>query len=428
MATNLHATERFSLLLASTGIVVALTVSGNLLTDLGIAYTTEGGTPAEKIHPASYLMIFAGLLRLATDAVGRVASSRAYAKYHALMVYTGGIVFCTVYGLLFSGTGNVIALLDTFLPAGCAAFTLSTMSPKQREWLGMVITLLCTVNAAIAIIESAGQTRLVPAGPDALDPQREFRPAALYDHPLTGSAATVLGLLLSARLAWPSAVVMPCQAILLIGMVCFGERAPLAIGLGLLIIAGIVSSGRRIIQRQPCYRRIAVLVWTGFIAALVIAAVLVDGLSDRLAAHSYWDDSAQVRFSQFRILAWLTPAELIFGCPREDLIALLEPLRLTYRVGVIENFWLVMLTSLGVLGFPIFVMSLWHLLRWLWRAGGAASHLMIIALITTASASNSLGRKSMLLTLLVACVIASDVPGRRRLAAALPLGVRRLPA
>lgn len=410
------------------GIIVAFTVSGNLLTALGSAYISEGGSLAEKIHPASYLMVAAGTLRLGSDIVSRSVNRGAYASQRPLMLYIAGILFCALYGFIFSGAGGIIALLDTYLPAGCAAFALSRVTQKQRESLGLVITVLCTANAALAIAEAAVHANIVPTGPDALDPGVDFRPTALYDHPLTGAAATVLGLLLSARLAWSSTIILPCQAVMLIGLVCFGERAPLAIGLGVMMSAALLNTGQRILRRTPCSHRIAILARTAFVATMVIALVFIDGLSDRLAAHSYWDDSAQVRLSQFRILAWLTPAQLIFGCPRQDLIALLEPLRLSYRVGVIENFWLLMMTSLGLLCFPIFVISLWQLLRWLWRAGYGSGRLMVVVLMATASTSNSLGRKSPLLMMLAACVVATGVQSGCYLEGRLRVGRGRLSA
>jgi hypothetical protein len=420
--------EQLSWVLASGAIITAFAVSGNLLTELGSAYITEGGTLVEKIHPASYLMIMAGTVRFGIACAGRVPAWGAFARHRPLIIYVGGIIFCAAYCLVFSGTGGIIALLDTYLPAGCAAFALSATTRKQREWLGLVIILLCTVNAAIAIVEAALQANFITLGPDTADAAAEFRPTALYDHPLTGAAATMLGLLLTARPGWPSAIMLPCQAVLLVGLVCFGERAPLAIGLGVLLCAAIVNAGQRIIHRRRCSRRIAALVWTASAACLVIGLVVFEGLSERLAAHSYWDDSAQVRLSQFRILAWLTPAQLMFGCNRDDLIALLEPLRLAYRVGVIENFWLVMMTSLGLLCFPIFVMSLWQLLRWLWRTGDRSGRLMVIVLIATASTSNSLGRKSTLLMMLVACVVATAVGSRVDLKGNVIVSGRRAPA
>jgi hypothetical protein len=425
MITASQTSGRLVWVLASIAVIVALTVSGNLLTDLGSAYITEGGMALEKIHPASYLMIIAGVLQFGCDIVSRATRTQTYARHRALIIYIGGIVFCMVYSLLFSGTGGIIALLDTYLPAGVAAFVLSTTTKARRERLGLIITLLCTANAALAIAEVDCQTNLVPIGPELLGPGSEFRPTALYDHPLTGAAATVLGLLLTAKLRWPNVLIILCRTVLLVGLVCFGERAPLVIGLGTLIFAVLVTTGEQIIHRRPCYRRVAVFVRTALFVSIAITLVLLYGFSDRLAVHSYWDDSAQIRLSQFHVLAWLTPAQLIFGCAREDFIALLEPLRLAYRVGVIENFWLVMLTSLGLLGFPVFVLSLWALLRYLWRSSDGSGRLMIVVLIATASTSNSLGRKSPLLMMLVASVVAASVPGYVRHERGLKMAVRQ---
>jgi hypothetical protein len=73
-------------------------------------------------------------------------------------------------------------------------------------------------------------------------------------------------------------------------------------------------------------------------------------------------------------------------------------------------------------------MSLWQLLRWLWRTGDRSGRLMVIILIATASTSNSLGRKSTLLMMLVACVVATAVGSRVGLKGNVIVSGRRAPA
>jgi hypothetical protein len=141
-----------------------------------------------------------------------------------------------------------------------------------------------------------------------------------------------------------------------------------------------------------------------------------------LTDHLYWDASAGVRLRVYTILGMISTPELIFGTRRDDLLALLEPMRLAYHVGVIENFWLGLLLTLGLIGFPVFVTTFAALLRWLWRQGDRQGRAMIVTLLLVATASNSLGRKSMLLVALTACVLATHPrAAARRLPRAQPV-------
>jgi hypothetical protein len=141
--------------------------------------------------------------------------------------------------------------------------------------------------------------------------------------------------------------------------------------------------------------------------ALPLAGVaLANGLASRLLAHLYWDASAQTRIAEFRLIALLRPDQLLFGCRRDDMIALLKPMELSYGVDAIENFWLVMFIMLGVLGFPAFVLGMVSLLYWVWRRGTANTRVMVVCFVLVTSSSNSLGHKSPLLVMLVAAVLA----------------------
>jgi len=98
---------------------------------------------------------------------------------------------------------------------------------------------------------------------------------------------------------------------------------------------------------------------THFVPVFVVGAAvlpftwvaLAAGWAARLQRHIFWDASAQARIAQFHLLALMSPTQLMFGCRRTDLLALIEPLRLTYGVDVIENFWLLHFATLGLFGF-----------------------------------------------------------------------------
>jgi hypothetical protein len=394
-----------------TALVVYCTMSGNLLTAMGSHYITEGGVIFEKIHPGSFLAIAAGALRISADPHGLAGARDVFYRHRDVAIFLTGIVFCIIYALVFTGTGGLIALIDTFLPAGMIGLALCDAQPKVLRRLRLLLQCLILANAGLALIEAVCLVHVVPA-PTSPGEDMEFRPMALYDHPLTGAMATMVGWLLRPDYRRAPASSIVYQAIILAALIAFGERIPIFLAACL----AAWQSGRLILHCTLSRRihatrfLIALIAVAGGSAMIGIAAAA--GVGQRLVAHLYWDPSAAVRLSSFKILDSLSTSELIFGTRRDDFLALIEPLRLTYRVGVIENFWLVFLVTLGIACFPFFLLSLAFLLRWLWRQSDATGQIMIFFLLTAASCSNSLGRKSMLLVLLVSCVMATKAAPR----------------
>ena len=311
-----------------------------------------------------------------------------------------------IYTIATHGLGNVVVYADSFLPAGMLALTLSDAGQDRTLKLRRLAQCLLTLNACIALCELVTQSHLVAIPTDGHDKENEFRPTALYDHALTGAAVTMLGLWLApaARTAgrW-------CYFLLLAAaLLAFGERTAIAAALIALLAYMLNSFGSRVLSRDVHYTNAARLMAVALAAFLTAStAAFFANATTRLGTHLYWDDSAQVRLSQFGILNSLDLRELIFGCSRADLLALIEPLRLSSRVAVIENFWLLALVTLGLFCFPVFLLSFTALLKWLWHVSSRDGHVMIVLFLAVASSSNSLGRKSTLLPTLVACVVAS---------------------
>ena len=393
--------------LAVAAVATDFTVSGNLLTWLGSSYISEGGELLQKIHPGSYLAVLSGL----SSAAGKMRGEEYRRVDWLLATFLGGIAFCIVYSIFITGTSNVIVYVDTFLPAGMLALTLRYLGQERTLTLRRIAQCLLVLNACIALCELAAQSHLVSIPTDGGNKENEFRPTALYDHALTGSAITMLGLWLA-----PSAqgAVRWCYILLLTAaLLAFGERAPIAAALIGLTACLLNRYGSRMLAREFRLRHVARPLAVALAISLVAsAAAFYAGATTRLGTHLYWDDSAQIRLSQFGILNSLDIRELLFGCPRADLLALIEPLRLSSRVAVIENFWLFTLVTLGFFCFPVFLFSFITLLKWLWRMSGRNGHVMLVLFVGVASSSNSLGRKSTLLPTLIACVIASNVHTR----------------
>jgi len=332
------------------------------------------------------------------------------AEDRQVYAFLASMISCVLYVFCFTGPGNVIVLIDTFLPAGMLAMALSEMTQQQTRMLKSLVQSLLVLNSLVALLEVVSQSHLVPIPSQGNDFINEFRPTGLYDHALTGAAATMLGLWLLADCTTPNLKRWLYLGLAIAALLAFGERSPLGVTLLVIALYSLQRCGNKMLIRNV---RLVDAVWC--IAAPLLVLVLLTGslnggVGTRLAAHLYWDRSAQVRLSQFEILASLRPQELFFGCSRTDLLALIEPLRLSTHVAVIENFWLVNFVTLGIVAFPVFVMGFLALLHWLWQMNKAPGRIMIITFVCVASSSNSLGRKSTLLVALVACSLAARPP------------------
>jgi hypothetical protein len=395
--------------LAFLAIAAEFTISASLLTVAGSDYVSDGGWLPEKLHPGSYLA--ASALAAHAAASGRPLRDGwdFIWRKRDIAAFLGGIGFCLLYAAIMTGTGNLIVLLDTFLPAGMLAVVLADMTQAQRALLRRMALLCLVVNAGLAFAEAAAGAHLIPIDPAIPERPEDFGPTALYDHPLTGAASTMTGLFLMPAGSRPWRVVYGVW--MFAALVAFGGRVALA--LTIIIMAGACLAGivHQIGQRHLFIRPASFVAAMSVTCAAAVTLVLGSGLATRLQTHFYWDPSAQARLDQFRIFAGMDMTQILFGCPRAELLAQIEPLRLAYGVDVLENFWLLMAATLGLLCFPVFVLAVLGLARFLWRRSGTPVHCMIISMLLAASASNSLGRKSTLLVILVACVMASDVRG-----------------
>ncbi len=396
--------------LAMLGVAAELLISANLMTLAGMPYVTDGGAMPAKLHPGTYLV---GIADLAALGGGGMVWVRRLDR--RLWAFFAAILACMAFVLLLTGTSNLVVLLDTFLPAGLLAAAFSGASGRAQLALRRMMQVLLAGNAGLALGEMAAGTTLVPlylngAGYTALS--EDFRPTALFDHPLTGALMMMMGL----ALAPAGRVGVAYRGLIWAAMVAFGGRMALVVSVAGVVGRFGVRRLRLVLARDRRQAGGLVAAGVGLVAVVVLAVGgLALGLGGRVAGHLYWDDSAQVRLAQWAIIGRLDGWQVLLGTPREMLLAQINALRLGSGVEVIENFWLLMFASLGVVGFPMFLAAMGALFAWCWRLGAGRGRPLLVEVLLVASASNSLGRKSTVLVCLVAtvCAVERERAGRR---------------
>jgi hypothetical protein len=397
-------------LLGIAAVCVYLTVSSNLLFRLGIPYAQTGGSYVVKLHPGTWLLLAAVALHLLRARLPLRTAWDCTTQRPALAAYLALLVLCIVFGALVTQSDILIVFIESFMPAALLSIVLTDASPCARRLLGRAMLAAFAANVALVLAEAVLQRHLIPVwlGDDPfVDPPGEFRGAALYDHPLTGSAMTLIGVFLvlgTPRAAWLRA---PLLLWLLVGLLAFGGRTALAVTLAALTCWGAARLLHRLLARRLRLAELAAALAACTIGPLLFAILLAaTSIGERIAARFYWDDSARARGVQWRMLDQLDAGDWLFGMRHARFEQLVAQLGLTWHFSDVENFWLWMFLDLGLLGFAIFLPALVIFLAAEWRRATPAGRIMLLALLVVASTSNSLARKSSLLTVAIAAAAA----------------------
>ena len=400
--------------LATVSVVLSLTVSANLLYVAGIDYAHPGGNPLVKFHPATWMLLVSlACLVIGTDPVGALLGmlrrDAALAGFLVLMTLT------IVYSVISVGASGVAVYVESYLSAGLLALASRQFEPGQRRAIGLIVVGLLGLNAALAVCETIAQFHLVPVYLEEtalVDEPGAFRSSALFDHPLTGAMLTMTGVFTALALRLRPLVLAPLLVLFGVALLAFGGRAALGVTL-----AGGAAIATRSVAADLLGRRLrlgrAAILAAGTIVAPAAAVMLVaaTGIGGRIAGKLYLDDSAQSRGAEWLILGLLDTRAWLFGTPIAEIPGLIYRVGLNTALTDIENFWLLALVNLGLVGFTIFAAGLACLIRHLWRVTSPFGRLSIAALLLTASTSNSLGRKSNVLFVLTACC---EATGRAR--------------
>jgi hypothetical protein len=402
--------------LAFVAVVLTFLLPGNFLVNIGAYSETAGGNPLTKFHPATYMTVFAAWLALygGRNRGGFVALFR---DRPALAWSVALIVISILYSALMIGVNGIALYVETYLAPALLLVALETGTERQLRILGYTILVFALVNVLISLMEGRaevhliaptvgtageGLKRIVDKGVD------EFRGAALYSHPLTGSLVTsmVLFLALGMRLrAWLSTAVLVA---LIIGLLSFGGRSALATTLTLITSAALFQLSAGLVTR-----RLDVGFLMAFIAGSLLLPVLLmvvsttTDIGQRIFTHLYLDDSADVRTIQWQILHYLNLHDVLFGVSVDRQVLLKVQVGLMRTGTDIENFWLLIFLGLGLVGFPVLVgalfLLLWHQGR---RANTPIGWMIVTVTLFICSTSNSLGRKTPDLVFLAACMAA----------------------
>jgi polysaccharide biosynthesis protein VpsF len=320
-----------------------------------------------------------------------------------LLLFVFGVPLLAAYTVYFNGINGAAFYFDSFWSAALLALLLESATDKQKRWLARLLMTLVIANVLIGLWESVTQNNWFPFVADPIDgtsdsaalETEDFRANAFYGHPLGASLITSMAFFLLYSMQIRIAVAGPVIGLLLIGLLAFGGRTALGITGLFSIITAIYVLTMGIIRRNLRLDFVMGIMVAAIIVPLLILIIVTQTtIADRIIDTLYFDDSAQVRVTQWMVLDYLSLKNWLFGVPLADLEAL------KFQIGLdasedIENFWLLLCLNLGVIGFVVFVVFFGAFLTHVARYGGGLNGwLLMVSTLIIDSSSNSLGTKS----------------------------------
>ncbi len=409
-------------------LVTRIIMSTGLLYMLHINYGQEGGNPLTKIHPGTYLMGFAMWLWLADGGEPLRKLVRHYHQQRALFAFTGLMAVCIIYAVVNRLGGYLSVFADTFISAGILASLLSAASVRQRAAMGQVLIWTLCINAAVAIGETVVQRPLIAEAPTdglvTISRPGEFRGSAFSSASLEGAIVTMMGLFLLLRLRLPPRAMVWRFSVLMLGLISFGGRTEVVVTSIVLILTGIGYMLREISARRMRAETIGMSLIAAVVLPMIVTVIITfTPLGQRIYNSFYLDDSAQTRGLAWHIFSVLPATNFVLGTPVDLTTSLAKQIGIPIPYADLENCWLVLLVSLGLIGFTIFMFGFIPFLVHLWNRAGQArkwpaaestfwGRVILVSFLVVASSNNSFGRKGPLLVVLTAAIYAAAFSGQ----------------
>ena len=380
-------------------LLLYLLLPGDVL-DFAYPYSNPGGTPLLKIHPASYLLMLALGVKLMFDHPTAFIASQLKSNGWAAQFFLA-VMTIAMIGLLKYGVGGLAYLVDTLAMAAIVIMLLAHISPERRYRISAMVLTVVFINSLVAIAEFLAKTHLLPHG--ALGGSDYFRATAFFGHPLANALITVPTLPLLFAMPWSGIRKTTYSGAYIVSLLAFGTRGGFAVGT-FNLAASLLVYGSILVRRKKI-RISTLLLATQFIFLLAggVLAFLVLGteFGARLVGRAYIDDSAETRIEIFRIFDFLSFAQIWSGIQQNGVLLLRE--KYTF-FRYLENFWVIMLISMGIPMFVVFSCSLLWFLYGLRSAQNGLLTLAAISFIILASGNNSLSTKTPALTIFAATV------------------------
>jgi hypothetical protein len=384
-------------------VVAMFAVSSSLLTNWKIHYLTAGGGFYEKLHPATYLTLFAWLLLLMRngDPIGEI--NRSFSDAKLMLIY----LFCWFCLLIqmFVLERPFTVIIDTFLLPLLLCLVIWRLTASQRAPLVWAIHLTILVNVVLGYYEYFSGRHLIPLTLGDVVVLGEWRSSALLGHPLTASGIVggyILALVLRPALCPPAIIRLPLIAFCLGSLMAFGGRTALVTVL--LVIGSIFCFEifRLLRGGRTSLPLVIAAMCLLFVAAAGIFAALDLGIFDKMLLRFSSDKgSTLARYATFNLLSHFDWYELVLGPNPVRVNALQSQLGLNYGI---ENFWISSIVQFGLIHTALLTIGLVAFFVEMLRRSTSGAYAIVLLVLVIAASSVSFSSKNIQLAQFIVLV------------------------
>lgn len=392
--------------------VLMIAISPLALVSLGLNYEETGGSPLEKLHPATPLAALLILVAAVMSGNPVTWALRQATESPSLLPYLGIIALLILHSVRVVGL-PFTHFFDTFILPLFVYLLFKDPGEQRGRHFAWLIHLVMAANAVIGIGEFATGLRLTPIVAAGVVIEDDWRSSALLGHPLANAALTgsyVLMLALGGGRDLPQWLRSLAFGLAAAAMIVFGGRAATVFLVATLIaIAGLdlasILRGRRFSTMSVVKALVLAPV-----AGLVVVVLAEQGYFDRFIER-FIDDkgSAETRTDMFELLRHVPLSELLLAPDAKQVTTWQHIYGLEFGI---ESFWLSYILTYGLIPSLVFFAALAFFTRDVLARLVARSGWAFLFFYAVASTSVSLSAKSPLLAVftLMALVLMRQLP------------------
>lgn len=395
---NQHKMKNHNLYLLS--IIIILFFGINVLGHFGIYVEHNSSQSWQKILPAAYISLYLFVISLIQNGY----NSKCKEERNLLIIFI--IMIISIY---IRNSLGYIGIINCYIYPVVISYLTYTYSNKRiniqfTKKVKSIILFFFIVECSLAILERIVGINIFPftgIGSNTLydhfyNIDSEFRSTSLQNHPLQNALCitVILAYILCSNFNIKAKILF-----FLLGytaLLCFNTRSSI-IAWGVLFIVYFFKEFKSLKNRQ----RVTLLLFV-VLGCLVLAALILNsGFGDRLLAMGIYDEnSASQRVTVFNIFNKYSLKEFIFGVNREDIQKMLDYV----NVGILENYWLSILFSHGIIILIAITILYYKLFKRLFKRYSTFNKVFIIgSFILISSTNNSLVTPGAYMVLFILC-------------------------
>lgn len=360
---------------------------GNRTLDYLYLYNSDEGNPLLKIHPGTWLLLFAFIFYSLGCGLSKVASALIFRRKSLALALL--VTIATIfYSAAMWGFGGGATYIDTYLYSILCLILASELRDRYCSRLYMLMIALIMANCFIAFLEFMTKSYVMPNPATA---GGFFRANALMDHPLNNALITCAVCLTFFISHYPLKWRVIVSFVGFIALLAFATRAALLMYALAIVLLITIKNLRSRVDRNKSY----LIVLPPFIAALAVLIfyylVFFTNIGGGISTRAEFDDSGFSRVYALLFFINLPVEEYFFGLGVGGFYKLVAQYS-SYEI--IENFWIQLILILGVPIFLLMLIAYGLTYRWVLKGTFFPGFIVGVTWIVIASTNNSLSVKT----------------------------------